>query len=149
MRWLIVVGGVSFAACSNPASPMTMDAGATSCTTSTCDDAVGSWSFGTLADAGASCGALSDYSPLVVSRSGGALCIAGTVPLSHPAKTTLSSDGGCGLTLKLDEGFVDAAVTTVRTYQLQASGSSLSGVVELKRQGDGVGGCMGPAEARR
>ncbi len=156
MRSLLLVVGTFFVGCSGPSSPAgdpdsgsAFDAGPPSCTPSTCDDAVGTWSVRQPSDGGVTCAPNGGFPRFTVGRSGSALCIAGTVQLAHPAKTAVSSDGGCGFTLRFDEGFVDGALTTVQTYDVNVTGSVFTGAVEVKNQGDGVGTCSGATEGAR
>lgn len=80
------------------------DAGAASatCTVSTCDEAVGTWDVVTPADGGTPCSAVR-LPTVTIFRDQGALCTAAAGPLSHPTRRVLSSNGGCGLTLRLTE----------------------------------------------
>src|SRR5436190_21825825 len=90
-----------------------------SCTTSTCGDAVGTWDAVTN---GGQC-AQGQIEPITLRRDGGEICIPGTVQLSYPAKTTLTSDGGCGFTLRLDEGQPTGLdVRTDQTWDVKVTG---------------------------
>jgi len=142
---------IAVAACGSPMPFHDAGSGvAEICTRSTCDDAVGTWEPSRGPGDAGSCLLNGGWARLPIHRDGGDLCMPATVTHVYPAKTSLSSDGGCGLTIRVDEGRDAMSMVLMdQTFDVVVSGSTFSGTAHVVWFGDISGQCTVPVSGTR